>query len=365
MTFPTLYHLTSLGQTQTWRIETAGVRYRTVEGLLGGVLTTSAWTKCSPKNVGRANETTGREQAEREAAARHQRKIDSGYHEDQASIGKARFFEPMLAHTWTEDMDLTVIVASQPKLDGVRCIATKDGLFTRGGKPIVAAPHVWKAVQPLFAATPTLVLDGELYNHDLKDDFNRIVSLVKKTKPTVHDLINSLTEVQYWVYDLFDEAAPADSYMARLSRLRMLRIDQPVYRVPTALASERHTLDALYDQYLKDGYEGQMIRLNASYEHKRSRHLLKRKTFIDSEFELVDLEAGRGGAAHRAARAILKTDAGITFEVGIIGSHAYATQLLTDRAKLVGRRATVIYQNLTPAGVPRFAKLKAIRDYET
>lgn len=366
MPLPTLYSLTSLGQTQTWSIETKGARFRTTEGILGGVLTTSAWTQCQGKNVGRANETTGEEQAEREAKSRHQRKLDSGYHEDQAAISTPRFFEPMLAKQWEDHKDtIEWPVYSQPKLDGVRCIASKDGLFSRNGKRIVSAPHIEQALADLFNHVPSLRLDGELYCHRLKHDFNAIISLAKKTKPTEADLAESAAHLEYWVYDVCDDhSVRHDTFRSRLAQLLPLQAFS-VKVVPTALAANLDELDTLYASYLDDGFEGQMARApNGLYETKRSRHLLKRKLMQDGEFQLVDIESGRGGAAHHAARAILKTDAGVVFEAGIIGNHEHAAALLKDRAKLIGRRATVVYQNLTPDGKPRFAKLKTIRDYE-
>ncbi len=82
---------------------------------------------------------------------------------------------------------------------------------------------------------------------------------------------------------------------------------------------------------------------------------------MDSEFELVDLEEGRGNLKGIAARAILKTKEGTQFEAGMIGSHEYCADLLKRKAEVIGKMATVVYQNLTPAGIPRFGKLKAIR----
>ena len=74
---------------------------------------------------------------------------------------KAKPFRPMLAKTYAGNVAFPVI--AQPKLDGVRCIARKDGLFSRDGNPITTQPHIEAALAPLFAAEPDLVLDGELW----------------------------------------------------------------------------------------------------------------------------------------------------------------------------------------------------------
>ncbi len=359
--FPLLYSRTVRGQTQMWQIVVSGHRFRTIEGIVDGVLTVSEWTTCQAKNVGRANATSASEQAAKEAAARHQRKIGKGYSEDKMAIDLP-MFKPMLAKSFDEYADdLVYPVYSQPKLDGIRCIATVEGLFTRNGKPIVAAPHVIKALAPFFAQYRHRLLDGELYNHELKHDFNRLVSLVKKTKPTEQDLEESARDIQYWVYDMYGEY----EFGLRDTELVIALgdLNNPVIRhLRGSETPDRETLDKAYEWYLREGYEGQIVRANTPYENKRTKNLLKRKEMTSDEFELLDLQAGRGGAANHAARAILKTRQGDQFEAGIIGDHAYAAAILKDKARYIGKMATVIYQNMTPGDhpVPRFGKLKEL-----
>ena len=366
MFLPTLYSLTSNGLTQSWRIEVKDDQFRTHEGIVNGVITTSSWTACEGKNLGRANETSAIEQAKREAAAKHKKKLEAGYYEDIAHINDPKFFEPMLAKKWKDYADeITFPVYSQPKLDGTRCVVSRKGLFSRNGKPIASAPHIWEAVKHLFDRNPSLVLDGELYTHKFKHDFNRIISLAKKAKPTEEELKESADVLQYWIYDCsFGDDL---TFWARFKRLNsFVSVSGPsIHLVPTHKIISQDELDRLYSDYLGDGYEGQMIRLDAPYDNKRSKSLLKRKEMQDAEFELVDLEEGRGNLTGIAARAILKTKNGIQFEAGMIGTHEYCADLLKNKKKVIGHMATVVYQNLTPdKGVPRFGKLKSIRDYE-
>ena len=85
----------------------------------------------------------------------------------------------MLAHKYNPDKaDYPAYI--QPKLDGVRCLFTKDGAFSRAGNQFMNVEHIEKDLKPVFNKYPNLILDGELYNHGLKDDFNKIISLVKK-----------------------------------------------------------------------------------------------------------------------------------------------------------------------------------------
>lgn len=365
MKLPTLYARTSLGQTQEWTIEVKNGAYRTHEGIVGGKITTSEWTQCPGKNIGKKNETTAEEQAVKEAKSKHKKKADSGYHEDVSKIDEAKFFGPMLAHKWDDyGDDVKYPVFVQPKLDGMRCIVQLSGMFSRNGKPVLSAPHIHHALSTILKKNPTLVFDGELYNHDLKDDFDRIMSLAKQGKPTAEDLAASERDLQYWVYDLFDSANPKRPYAERLKLLKELIGNSDCVRViPNHQKHDRDGVSRMFEAFVSEGYEGAMTRNPQSvYENKRSRELLKVKNFIEEEFELVRFEEGRGNRAGMATRAILKMKDGRTFEAGMIGSHAVCKRLLVEQEALIGKMATVKFFNYTPDGIPRFGKFKAIRD---
>ena len=172
-----IYKRDSKGKTRVWSQEQDGALYRTVAGILGGNLVESGWTTCVGKQK-RSDE----EQATFEIIAAYKDKLTGEYHETLDTISEgAHFFKPMLAETYTT---FPGECFAQPKLDGARCIITKDGLFSRKGKPLPGASHIWKAVEELFLADPEVILDGELYNHDLKDDFNSLMSMVKKGNPS-------------------------------------------------------------------------------------------------------------------------------------------------------------------------------------
>ena len=110
--------------------------------------------------------------------------------------------KPMLAHKLNESkIDWDKPVYMQPKLDGVRCLFTKDGAFSRTGKQFMNVKHIEKMLSHFFKACPWTVLDGELYNHDLRNDFEKIISLVRKQKPTDEDRAEAHKMIQYHVYD--------------------------------------------------------------------------------------------------------------------------------------------------------------------
>jgi DNA ligase-1 len=356
----TLYKIDSKGKVREWRMEIDRDRFRTVSGIKGGKQVVSEWKQTFAKNVGRANATTAEEQAVAEVDALYTKRLDGEYHTSVKDVNKTRFFKPMLAAKWEDrksKIDYPVNV--QPKLDGVRCIANKDGLWSRTGKQIVSCPHIEVALDDLFLENPDLVLDGELYNHKLRDDFNQIISLVRKTKPTDEDLADSKDMVEFHVYDI--PSASGNYFSRKLELETVLRYESDclVY-VDTDCAFDEAMVDELFGTYVEQGYEGGIIRLDMPYEQKRSNGLLKRKDFEDSEFEIISIEEGKGNWAGYAKRVIFRLEDGRECGSGLAGNQDFARQLLSERDSYVGGQVTVQYFTRTPDGVPRFPIAKAL-----
>lgn len=364
--YPKLYKRTATKAIQMWWMEQDGSRYRVSSGQLDGQVTTSAWTQAAPKNVGRANETSAEAQATAEVEAAYTLKGKKGYLPTIEAATNSDRFQCMLAEKYEdrfEEIDFSVEVWAQPKLDGIRCIANADGLWSRAGNRIVAVPHIEEALRPLFLAYPDLVLDGELYNHGLKDDFNTIVSMVKKLKPTAEDLVRSAQMVQYWVYD----SPSSSSFSSRYWRVLAAKVTLPECAnwVESIRVRSLKECDEVYLMHIEDGFEGTMYRVGVGpYESKRSKSLLKRKEHLDDEFDVLQVEEGVGNAAGMAKiahlRIVLPTGEESSFKADICGTREECTKLLRNRDKLIGASATVEFQNYTPDGIPRFPKLKIV-----
>jgi DNA ligase-1 len=365
-TLPTLYSRTSTGAVQQWTIEIDGSRTRTHHGQHGGKIVTTEWFDSIPTNVGRANERNGDAQAMFEAAACWKKKVDSGCFQDISKIDTFTYIEPMLAKKWEDRKSKVVFpVFCQPKLDGMRAIITRHGAKSRNGKPWVTIPHILRALEPLFAVHPDLILDGELYCHGLHDDFNKISSLIKKTKPTAADLQESAATIQYHWYDIADNSLKFLDRNLKIERLcNEYGFDKETSVVPvrTYVAIDEQTLDTLYGTLLEDGYEGQMVRTNDLYEFKRSNTLLKRKEFQDDEYLIVEICEGNGNKSGMAGYVTLERPDGKRFSSNIKGNHTFLKQLLADAPSYVGKYATCKYFNLTPDGIPRFPYVIGFRD---
>lgn len=354
---------------QQWSIELhEDGKHRTLEGYYQGKISTNDWTQCVPKNIGKKSETTSYQQALKEYNAKIKKKKEKAYTEDFDEIDNVSIsFEPMLANKYTKFMG---VCFSQPKLDGIRCITKKDSIKTRTGKDHLAIPHIVELTKMIHDEFPNIVLDGELYNHDYKSNFNKITSIVRKAKPTQTDLEESKKIIQYHIYDCYFTDRPQLSFKLRNELLydfikkTTLLTSESILFVDTVEVENKNDLDSVYGIYLQKGYEGQMVRSNEPYEQKRSKALLKRKEFIDEEFEVVDIEEGVGNWAGKAKKIYLKKKDGTIFKGGIKGNFDYCKDFLENKEENIGKMANIRFQEYTPDGIPRFAVLYSIRDYE-
>lgn len=341
---PILYKYTNKGQVQQWQITVVDDYFFTEEGIKGGTLTTSKPTYCKAKNVGRANATTPKEQALAEAQAKWQKKVDSGYNEVLSK--EKKFFEPMLAHDLAkyEKLVFTVPTFLQPKLDGLRAISQNNTLASRNGKPYII-PHLYQGIE---------VFDGELYNHDFCNDFNKIVSLCKKQAPNHEEMAEQKEKVEFWVYDL---PSHDGKFSERFEKLRKMTLPKGYVLVPTVKVKNQAELDQWHGQFFSEGYEGSIIRLDLGpYENKRSKQLLKKKDFIDEEFKIIGATEGDGGRVGTIGFFTLEhdTDPSKTFKSNVKGDFGFLAEVWKDKDKYIGTKATIKYQNRTPDGIPRF-----------
>ena len=352
MKLNTLYKRAVNGKINEHTIEVENNCFRTISGYNDGVKTTSEWTCCAGKNIGKKNETTPEQQALAEAQAMWTKKLELGSYESIDDIDTPKFFNPMLAHKFEDYKDkITYPVYSQPKLDGIRCIVRADGMWSRNGKKIISAPHIYEAMKPLFEVNPDLIFDGELYADKFANDFNAICSLVKKTKPTSDDLDKSKESIQYHIYDL---PSCSGTFTQRNKALIDIGVPRGCVIVTTDKVNNEDELMRCYDAYVNWGYEGQMIRLDKEYESKRSKSLLKHKSFIDEEYTILDVVEGEGNKTGMVGSFVFESKTGHIFNSSPKYSWDECKELWKQRQELIGKSATVKYFNLTPDGVPRF-----------
>lgn len=367
MKFPKLYKKTATGATQTWEIEVINNKFRTYSGQADGIITISEWTYCTGKNIGKKNETSPDQQAYKEAEAKWTKKQErEAYVKNIDDINELVYHKPMLAHIYSDYKDKLNFedgVWINIKYNGVRCIATKKGLFSRKGKEIKSCPHINKSLEKIFEEYPNLILDGELFNDDLKQNLGELISLVAKKEPDP----KAKDIVQYWIYDIIDISK---DYNERYSFIKkIIKENKIIKKCPRIQVSDYLSIDKHLAEAEKNGQEGIMVRTNGVYQCKRSKHLLKYKSFLDEEFKIINIEEGKGNLAGMAGTIILLAKNGESFGASPTGSHESWSSILANKQNLIGKMATVKYKELTPitergGGVPSFAKVISIRDYE-
>mgnify|MGYP000631564410 CR=1 FL=1 len=364
MLYKRLYRKNVNDSINIWMIYYEEDYYYTKYGKLGGKLIETKPTKVTIKNVGKNNETSIDEQVLNEISSIVRNKIDEGYVDDISHIKPVEFDKPMLANNYSSyDESMKFI---QPKLDGIRCLANKLDCKSRQGKTFISFPHIEKELDILRHQYPSIVFDGELYNHKLNDNFNKIVSLVKKVKLTKEELIESESLIEYHVYDMWDINNPNMTFSERFYFLtNKIRNFNYIKLVQTEPISCENDINMWFNTFTSNGYEGAIIRKDMPYEHKRSNNLLKKKEFIDNEFKIIDILQGIGNKSDVAGSVLLKDEkSNLIFKSNIKGNWEFCKDLLENKEKYIGLLGTVKFTNLTPKGVPRFGHLISIRNYE-
>lgn len=330
-------------QTESWKTTKAGESKHVF----------STPSRVEAKNVGRSNQTTPEQQAVAEAKADEQLKKDKGYW----VLGEGKPAEalplPMLAEKFSErKKHIQYPCAVQPKVDGARMLFDGAKGWTRQGNLVL--PGV---IEHLLFDTGGVILDGELMLPHDEFGFEKTSSAIKR----VSDLSKHLV---YYVYDIADEG---ETYRERHLRLQQVAKTFPkqVQLVETRIVNSEAGVMEAHGEFVEQGHEGAMARnLAGAYRFKdRTNDLQKVKEFQDDEYEIVGVEEGTA-KFEGCAIMVLKTKDGKEFRATPKMSAEEKRALYQRRAEVIGKLGTVVYQNLSPDGIPRFPIFHSVRDYE-
>ena len=280
--------------------------------------------------------------------------------------------KPMLAYPVSDKpINYDDKVFMQPKLDGVRCVIQLEWpnpmqpvlkAYSRTGKEWKNIDHILESLTPFFEAHPDVILDGELYNHALKDDFEKIISCVRKTKPTAIDRAESRKLVQFHCYDIVDETMPF------VDRTHWLRSNftsvYGVRLVHTESVLDEKDAKLFHEACLTSGYEGSILRINDVYKCGRSWSLRKFKDFHDAEATIIDWVEGKGKRKGTIGKFMAIDADGNEFGMPVMDNFKKLQTMFKEMQSWVGKEATFTYFERTKAGSYRHPLFKAIRDYE-
>ena len=236
--------------------------------------------------------------------------------------------------------------------------------YSRTGKEWKNINHILKDLVPFFEKHPNVVLDGELYNHDFKNDFEQIISMVRKTKPTPEARVISRDNVQFHCYDIVNRKmkfSTRDKWIAK-----NLPTSYCVKHLITLYVSDELSAKTGHQMNLDAGYEGSIVRLDDAYQCKRSHSLRKFKDFSDAEANIVGYEEGKGKRTGTLGKFIMQDDDGNQFGCPPGKGHNYKDLaiMLANIHEYMWQRATFTYFERTKAGSYRHPLYKCIRNYE-
>ena len=269
-------------------------------------------------------------------------------------------------------VDWSEKVYIQPKLDGVRCVITLDEkenirCFSRTGKEFHNLQHIKDSLKPWFEFHDDVILDGELYNHDLRDNFEKIISLVRKQKPTLVDRHEARLLTQFHCYDMYSPYF--DHNFNVRDEFIMNTIDGEYEHTVTVDTEEVFDMEDAKKYHIENlalGYEGSIVRLNTKYQQKRSHSLRKFKDFSDAEATIVGYLDGKGKRTGTLGKFIMQDDEGNEFGCPPGKGYTYKdlADMLSNIHKYIGQRATFTYFERTKAGSYRHPLFKCLRNYE-
>ena len=213
---------------------------------------------------------------------------------------------------------------------------------------------------------------------ELKDDFEKIISLVRKTKPTFEHRQEAEKLVQYHIYDIVPFSSMLNyTYEERLDHLidiiaertydghfidnNHVRLTKTAYIESIDVAKEWH------ETFLNEGYEGSIYRNpDGLYKGTRSWDLMKFKDFHDAEATIVGYELGKGKRTGTIGKFIMQDDEGVEFGCPPGKGYDYKdlAGMLNNINDYIGQRATFTYFQRTKAGSYRHPHYKCIRNYE-
>jgi len=284
--------------------------------------------------------------------------------------------KPMLAYPVSDKpIDYTKPTFIQPKLDGVRCLIQYEGSEASGYESVVAYSrtgkvwqninHILASLIPFFKKYPDVILDGELYNHKFKDDFESIISMVRKTKPTDEDRSISRKNVQFHCYDIVDETMPFEQRNDFILKAVYNNYDY-VRVLPCQQVTSDDNAKKIHKLNLDAGFEGSIVRTNDTYQCKRSHNLRKFKDFSDAEATIVGYLDGKGKRTGTLGKFIMMDDNGVEFGCPPGKGYNYnqLATMLENIGDYIGQRATFTFFERTKAGSYRHPLFKCIRNYE-
>jgi DNA ligase-1 len=184
------------------------------------------------------------------------------------------------------------------KLDGCRCIAVIDEngnslFFSRTGKAFETLSVISEEIKSLNLSN--MVLDGEicLIDENGNEDFQGIMKEIRKKNHTIKN-------PSYKVFDIIshEEFFTQKGNKNNIFSIRLNNLKKIIKNLNHISVLEQEFLkdENYFNDWIKKSkenkWEGLMIRKDLPYKGKRSKDLLKYKSFYDDEYKVKNVEIG-------------------------------------------------------------------------
>lgn len=303
---------------------------------------------------------------------------------------------PMLATSYKDAVKyIKYPIYVQRKYDGIRCLSYFDIknneiiCYSRTQRDFpgkIYIKNVLLKYLPKFIkldkttnSNISLYLDGEFYKHGLH--------LQDISGESRNETGAEREDLEYHIYDCF---YPNNMKMEFKNRVEILdkffsvinEEDKKILKcVETILVEDKKNVDEIFNNFVKEGYEGCILRnIDSSYlgnatktgSYTRSKNVIKLKAKFTDEFEIVDFTEGKKGKAKGAIIWICQTKEGNKFNITPKNMTDVERKKLFDECdknngfekKYKNLLLTVEYEELSKKGIPQRAKGLTIRNYE-
>lgn len=339
-------------------------------------------------------------------------KYDKKFKEGRRPFGSTvpvETFKVNLAKDYDPELITHFPVSGQTKIDGIRAYAKLDdtipegvSLKSRNHNEFPYLNNMRTQLKNFFSVLPAgTYIDGELFHPNL--DFNKISSAVR-AKGTMNP---NNPDLYYYIFDMkFPDNPVWEDRLNLFAKYynEFVKLGQPVDRVvmlPQSMLFSIEEIVSTRDAYLKQGFEGIMIRhfagqcsgdpylmdypgggkikvcaidpqtrtpesiKNSQYHESRNSgdrpiNLMKFKDLIEEEGIVVDIIPDK----NENGMIVIKDIRGNVFSTTPSETHVTRKAWLNHKDEYIGKPYTFVYQNTTPDGVPRFPIGKGFRTYE-
>lgn len=361
----TLFKISKSDTVEQWNIQVVENKIIVTWGKVDGKQQIKEEVILTGKNIGKANETTPAQQALLEAESTYKHKLDKGYATtiSDAQI-KSQEIKPILLEDYTKRVNKKKIIWSdgvlvQPKLDGIRSHVSyetsKLKTKSRGNKEFPVNPNLFKQIEDFMKENNLNLIDGEFYCHG--EFLEDISSSVKN--PIGNRLEH---QIQFHIFDLPINRKPMEFYNHSNTSTNYPNVKM----VKGTIVYSEEEARKIMDVYLSEGFEGCILRNKSTFMSDyelggiRTSEIQKWKDFVDAEYEIVDIESDKNNNAIY----VCKTQENKFFNATPKCTHEKKKEILANKKYYLNKMLTVRYQDLTPDGLPRFARGITVRDYE-